>query len=173
MMNVHNTVLENPMQKSGDYPIALRDATSVFVEEQQDLVPTYMGGAVMNLLENKVKVLEAGGYETNALMAKHEAVDVIDSVRGNIIVMINTMKQQGYNGYPDLMVLTNDLITKNPAIVKPEWLRVQSNGHPCRSGQHIWPSLRNRSKRSSRFRLQNKHPDNECQTCKFLHCNLV
>lgn len=115
----HKTTLKNLMPKSGEYPVALRESKSILVEEQSNLIPIYKSGGYVNFLEAKVKdAMQKGngilaGYEK--MMARKE----IDDFRGKVENFVYGMKAYGLSGIPDMMVLTDDLNSPNPAVTKP------------------------------------------------------
>src|SRR3989344_937930 len=118
-LGMHKTILRNLMPKSGEYPVALREAQSILVEEQSDLIPIYMDGMHVNFLEKRIKDTQEGDEAVIAFKQKN-AHNEISNFRGNIKNLIYGMKRFGFNGFPDLMVLTDDINSLDPAIIKPE-----------------------------------------------------
>ncbi len=116
----HKTVLENLMPKSGEYPVDLREAKSILVEEQPNLIPVYMDLMYVNHLESRVidRLLDCDDAMTR--IEKKKVENKIDKFRGDIRNFIYGMKNYGLSGFPDMITLTDDLNSSNPAVTNPE-----------------------------------------------------
>ncbi len=115
----HTTTLKNLIPKSREYPLALREAKSILVEEQPNLIPIYMNGEDINFLEARVKDAVQQEKEVLAEYEKMMARKEIDDFRGKVGNFVYGMKTYGLSGIPDMMVLTDDLNSPNPAVTKP------------------------------------------------------
>lgn len=113
----HKTPLEGLMPKNGEYPVALRRAERLLVAEQPNLVPIYGGSHYMTFAEARVMAQE--GDEFMQRMEKERINDELERMSKNISQLVYGMKEYGTRGYPDLMVLTQDLHSKNPAVRNP------------------------------------------------------
>ncbi len=116
---VHNTLIRGAGLRYSKYPVGLRDAVSLLIEERQNFVPIYMPGSVMNLLEAKIVEAESKD-EVDAELEGRTSALTINSFRGQIIDMLKGMKEYGTFTYIQGVVLSRDLATSNPAIVKPK-----------------------------------------------------
>jgi len=115
----HRTELRDVGFRSIEYPIALRDAVSLLIEERQNFVPIYMPGKNMNLLD--ARVIEAESRDNvDAELEGRAATLTINSFRGQIIDMLKGMKEWGTFAYVQGISLSRDLATSNPTITKPE-----------------------------------------------------
>jgi hypothetical protein len=114
---IHKTVLK--VQVGGDYPVALRDASAILVEEQPNLVPLYAPGMMMNALEaQSIRARELGEYEGK--VAAENANKTIEAFKGVIRNMLVGMKEWGPEAYINGLLLSNDLDSPDPAVTKPE-----------------------------------------------------
>lgn len=116
-MKRHRNVLKDFMPKYGEYPRILNDARSIHVEERHNFIPTYMDGMAVNMLEYHVKCAENYGQAEGCIEAQ-KARNSIDSIRGNVNQLVYGMHRDGDDGYPTLMVITDDLNSSDPAISK-------------------------------------------------------
>lgn len=121
---IHQTVLKDVANKSGEYPVALQDAVELLVQEQPNLVPLYMYGGThtfgqrINELEARVKAAERISEAEGNIEARRMR-HAIDSFRGKIKKMVEGMTE--YNSDFVFGVLwSDDLISSQPSISKPE-----------------------------------------------------
>lgn len=119
VLKTHVTSLEDVLPKSGTYPVALRDAGSLLVEEQPDLVPIYMDGISISVWEAEIKDIEDDDKMKE--IAQRKAKQSIDSVRGNINEIVHGMVRYGDLGYPYLIMVSADLDSPNPAMSYPDF----------------------------------------------------
>jgi len=111
----HVTHLNHGLPKNRRFPIALKTATSLLIEEQPDLVPIY-GGGIMNRVEHQVPSSAGQGYVTDD--EKRKACGQIDKLRGNVTSLVHGMREWD-DSYSTLMALNNDLKSDAPAIIDP------------------------------------------------------
>lgn len=115
--DIHETVLNNVMPKSGEYPVALERMEKILVKEEPHLVPIYFNHFILTGAENKLRAMGIEDYKLREAIAMQDTIPFINDCRGNLEKLVYNMNKYGYDGYPDLMILTDDLNSKNPAII--------------------------------------------------------
>ena len=113
----HVTRLHNLLPKSGEYPSILADATTILVEEQSDLIPIYMDGMAVHYMEAMIESKKDDPEMQKA--ESNKALYAIENFR-NIRNMVNGMKRYGISGYPDMIRMTNDFDSNDPAVTDPD-----------------------------------------------------
>ncbi|TAL60009.1 MAG: hypothetical protein EPN88_16495 [Bacteroidetes bacterium] len=115
---VHETVLPES-SPSGEYPVALKDAKSVLVQERENFMPIYMPAPAINNLEARVKRARALG------MIKEGGVkDIVERAigefRGGASQMISGMIEWGQERFVYGVLLSNDIYSSDSAVGIPD-----------------------------------------------------
>lgn len=107
----------------GEYPVDLREAESLLVEERRDIVPMYMSEEVLNFLKTRTEQARKYGKKEGEVAAQ-QAREIIERFKVSTQVMLAKMVEEGYHpytqSYTNGVLLSNDLCSSDPAVTQPE-----------------------------------------------------